>query len=45
MGLSEEAQAPDASVGAFLRRKFDEVRSPSGGGGLWCGPCSAITWH
>jgi len=25
MGLSEGSQAPDSSVGAFLRRKFDEV--------------------
>lgn len=34
MGLSEEAQAPDASVGAFLRRKFDEVcKQPRGGRG------------
>ena len=40
MGLSEEAQAPDASVGAFLRRKFDEVRCPSGGEG--CGVAPAV---
>ncbi len=26
MELSEGAQKPDASVGAYLRRKFDEVR-------------------
>ena len=40
MGLSEEAQAPDASVGAFLRRKFDEVCKP--GGWEVCGVAPAV---